>query len=681
MNSRFFVGLIGLVLAALLLPAGYAGTVTATANGNWSAPGTWSAVPQAGDDVIVGAGRAVTADVTTVWMTSFTNSGSLVFTGTNTALRATNVTVSAGTVTHLPQSASTTNPAGLWVPDNRVWIVCSNLTVAGAINADYKGYQGVLNGEGTGPGKGGNNANGWGPGAGYGGIGGKSGGGVAGGMIYGSTNAPMDPGSSGSGGQGYAGGSGGGAIRIDASGQITVSGTISANGLTGPGGQAGGGSGGSIYITCRVIAGGGVISANAGNGYSSHGGGGGGGRVAIAYDAAAQQATPAPALQISAAYGSSGSVGSPGEPGTLWLADLTFYPGALVSGGYDLAVPGIATLPATNGLTVSNAWIRIGQNVELAVSSNLMVRTDARLDVRGPLSVGGDVTVLGNLTLDWGNCAPAAWSARCGGNLTVTSSTGRLHVYGGYTNVFTPSQIGSVTVGGNLLVTTNAILYPHSQWTNGGSVMFSARNVSIAAGGSINADGLGFGSGPAYGAGLGYGAGLPHSGGWGNGSGYGGKGGRGAGNDGGGPTYGSLTAPVFPGSGSFGQTVGGSGGGLVWIQAPAGAATIDGTISANGADGSTSGQNGGGSGGGVYLVCKTLQGAGTIQAKGGNGNNTSYPGGGGGGRIAVWRMNDSWTGSLSSNLVAGGTGYQNGFTGTVFWGQIPNSPALLIQLR
>ena len=100
----------------------------------------------------------------------------------------------------------------------------------------------------------------------------------------------------------------------------------------------------------------------------------------------------------------------------------------------------------------------------------------------------------------------------------------------------------------------------------------------------------------------------------------------------GGYPYGSASMPTQPGSGGGAQknslsSVGGYGGGLVWVEA-AGDILMNGTINANG--GEAGGNSGAGSGGGVYLRCATFAGAGAITANGGS----SYVGGGGG-RIAV----------------------------------------------
>ena len=156
------------------------------------------------------------------------------------------------------------------------------------ITADGKGYAGAapyyLAGAGPGAGLGGS---GGGTGAGYGGIGGVNTYGRAGGGVYGSPLAPTDLGSGGGSDDhsGDWGGNGGGAIRINASGTLTLDGTISANGVNGGYDGGGAGSGGSIWVTTHALIGSGTFKAVGGNGpNTSWPGGGGGGRVAVAYD-------------------------------------------------------------------------------------------------------------------------------------------------------------------------------------------------------------------------------------------------------------------------------------------------------------------------------------------------------------------------------------------------------------
>ena len=158
-------------------------------------------------------------------------------------------------------------------------LAVENLTIVtnAGFNADGRGF---LTG---GPG----HTFGWGPGGGQndagGGYGGKGGDALpygVGGAIYGSSNAPVDPGSGGGGEAGVFLGSGGGLIRIEASGAVSLRGQLTANGAYA--GGWGSGAGGGIHIRCRKFAGdsNGVIRADGASGGTSRIGGGGG-RVAI----------------------------------------------------------------------------------------------------------------------------------------------------------------------------------------------------------------------------------------------------------------------------------------------------------------------------------------------------------------------------------------------------------------
>jgi hypothetical protein len=174
-------------------------------------------------------------------------------------------------------------------------------------DADGKGYGGVYNGNGYGPGRG--LASGG--GAGYGGKGGKSSyGSNLEGAAYGVTNTPVHAGSG--------GGTqsnvpepcfGGGLVWIEADGLVLLNGRVLANGV--PGGVFGGssmrggcGSGGGIRIQCAQFSGNGSLEANGGSGAdtaasSFNGGGGGGGRIAVWYGAKVTEETTEKNLQIS----------------------------------------------------------------------------------------------------------------------------------------------------------------------------------------------------------------------------------------------------------------------------------------------------------------------------------------------------------------------------------------------
>ena len=160
--------------------------------------------------------------------------------------------------------------------------------------------------------------------------GGSGGGGGGGGTTTGASGA------------GGAGGAGGGAIRLQAAGNITISGSITADGGDGSGFRrtGGGGSGGMIALT----AGGTValhadarLSVRGGKGgdcawMGATGGGGGGGRIVLASElltisGVAQKPGPlANSMGLAAAGGSGGyyavdavNNASPGDDGTVFF--------------------------------------------------------------------------------------------------------------------------------------------------------------------------------------------------------------------------------------------------------------------------------------------------------------------------------------------------------------------------
>ena len=136
-------------LVALAVQAASATMWTATVGGSWANASTWGGggTPGNGDDVTINSGISVTVDVTTASLNSFTDNGTLTFLGWSTIMTAAVVQVN-GTITHAVNTDTTPSP---WTPDNRVYIVCGNLTVAGGgyIQANGRGYQGSVT-DGTG---------------------------------------------------------------------------------------------------------------------------------------------------------------------------------------------------------------------------------------------------------------------------------------------------------------------------------------------------------------------------------------------------------------------------------------------------------------------------------------------------------------------------------------------------
>jgi hypothetical protein len=634
------------------------GVNTNVGSGAWNDIANWSIgrPPIAGDTVTIAT--SITVDVSVGPLPSLTvlAGAALTFSGSNTRVTAETVNV-YGTLTHITNSAT----ASPWTPDGRVWLVCSNFTLAasGAINLDGRGYLGPINSAGFGPGGGGKTD--WAGGGGHGGAGGPAWNGTAGGAANDDLSAPVLPGSSGGAAHPYTvkGGSGGGAVRLEASGQVRVDGLVTANGEdvnTAPDNTCGGGAGGSVYITCRTFAGSNAAF-RAWGGYGSYyfgipgrGGGGGGGRIAIVYDTAAQAGvSPLPNVSFELRGGIGGRLPCPRtQQGSLYLSDASFYNPSLITNAMYLVISNRTTwTPAS--IEVRDAWFTAQSNLGVTVS--------------GPVQISGSEGKLELLSAASLSCT----------SLLVTNA-GRAYFYAGPTNGVAPAYGGSVNVNGSLRITSNSVVYAISDATNGGSVRFTVNNLTVDLGGQLNADGSGFRGFKAGNTGMGPGGGGATD--VGAGAGYGGAGGTNQRGVVGGGTYGSLETPLLPGSAggrASGDAVpGGPGGGLVWVEADT--IVVDGVVSANGQ--SQGSYGGGGSGGGVYLYTRRFNGTGRLEASGGAGAGGAgaWPSGGGGGRIAVWRVNSA----QCTTAVTGGVGWTAGQIGTVYWGQLPPKGSLFL---
>jgi hypothetical protein len=666
--------------------------------GNWNVTNYWAGgiLPSAGEAAVISSGT-VTLTNSTPNLVSFSNNATVTFDSTNAAIIATDV-ILGGTVNHTANSATTTNGLGQWIPNSRVWFVCTNLTLSGTISVNGCGFQGGPGGQaGYGPGRGFNHT--LGGGGGYGGSGGMEN------NAYGTTNAPDMPGSGAAGSSWSGGGNGGGLVTISASGLVTINGTITANGTTPA--NSGGGSGGGVYISANRLAGSGSIQADGADSTSSgNGGGGGGGRIAVVYDPTAQAAqnlVAKPTVSLSAGIGRRVYTGtvvydSFGEEGTVYLSDTSFFPVPTLPGSY-IVSPGFTSWTVTN-LTLTKGMLRFDSGFQLTVLSNLAVNGVAGLDLRNcTLSVGNTLTITNN---DYANSylyGGTGSSCSVGSNLLLskgrmiwnnntTDSNQKLDVFVGGDFVMTNNALlytyaavtnspgvdygARLVVTGSLVVASNSVIYPssHAYSNNAGGLLIVASNVTIAAGAAVNADGRGFsGALAANGDGYGPGKGKGNN----TGGGHGGLGGNSTPTSG--QTYDSSNAPVQAGSGGGATywTGGASGGGIIRIVASQ-TLTMDGALSANGGT-LPHDAAGGGAGGAINLSCTELKGAGTIRACG---LNSVTGGGGGGGRIAVTRQyNYNWTGILRDpNEVMGGTNSSgpSGGTGTVAWIQLPAVP-------
>ena len=283
-----------------------------------------------------------------------------------------------------------------------------------------------------------------------------------------------------------------------------------------------------------------------------------------------------------------------GDLGTVYFPDDRFL-GETVSNLWAELYLGTTTLTRTSML-IADAHLRLPVNT-LDITSNLTVEANGHLEIGGTLFLtNGSYQIPQQNALMRYSDNPTALI--CGGDLLINSD-GKLTLYSGAIDEPFPSFGGRLDIGGHLLVESNGLLAPISNPTNGGSVFITARQVSVLAGGEINAVAVGYAGAPATGTRLGFG---PGGGGKRNSGGYGGQGGVYSVTDGVGEPYGSAEAPAYVGSGGGRENYnGGAGGGLVWIQTD-NALLIDGLITANGASRTTA--NGVGSGGGVLLDCK-----------------------------------------------------------------------------
>lgn len=268
----------------------------------------------------------------------------------------------------------------------------------------------------------------------------------------------------------------------------------------------------------------------------------------------------------------------------------------------------------------------------LRVTGAMSVVGTAQFAIGGRIGEAEAVLEAGSLALS-GSAAAAVYSGRRGpSDDPATFREGGAKVV----------VAGEMTLGGKSVL--GLFCHPES----GAPVVISAGTFTLGATAKVDADGNGFGRRAAYTAGgtwaprffgpgyvlCGYTANR-------NGASYGGEGGGilSAGAES--RVYGWAAAPFMPGSPAHNILTTDEryfGGGAVRIDARM--LTINGTITACGADGKSSTENGGGaSGGAIWLTGNRIEiGSGAqLLAKGGNSTGYEYSCGGGGGRIAIGR--------------------------------------------
>ncbi len=461
---------------------------------------------------------------------------------------------------------------------------------------------------------------------------------------------------------------GGGAIRLEAR-SLRLSGTLNADGLgTSYYGQQHGAAGGSVVVVTSLLEGVGTISAVGGEGGTHYGyRGGGGGRITLRYDSLGSDFDPFSNNRVRA-FGGLG--GFPGGAGTVYLAKSSD--------------PGVSDLILDNRLTSGS-----GAETQLADTSFSF----DRLTLRG----GGQMRLLSGANVALSRAAGRVVSSGAprpaifvdsGSNFglpeTVTLSAFDMTVLGRLSQVakltltdislnYQPDSVNvfsSLTVGnGATLQFSGTKLFPVTNLNvaNGGVIThavggssqahfvnISASSVNVASGGQIHANARGYTSAVA-------GTGGGTGGAAGSGGGHGGAGGASSSAAAGGAAVGVAATPkLYGGVGGAdtdqGTVAGGAGGGYIKLSV-CGGLVVDGSISANGGNGSAQ-QAGGGAGGSIFITTSQLSGSGTITANGGNGlgggANTAGAGGGGGGggRIAVY--SDANIFPQAQILVSGG---------------------------
>ncbi|MBO7721767.1 MAG: hypothetical protein J6T01_05105 [Kiritimatiellae bacterium] len=673
---------------------------------DWDDPANWDgAVPVAGDTVVIGGGGAACA----VQLTHPTPAFASLAVGTNVTLTlsgwgsrvlASEVTIAnGGTVT-------SAGPIRNGEMSNRVWFVCDRLTVekGGAVNVNKRGFRSA-----NGPGLRGQSSLTSYRGGAYGGWG-FSPDSANRQQPYGSLTEPQDLGSGGTGQSNPTGTdlcSGGGSVRIDATGLVTVNGSISADGAPTSTWQAGAGSGGSVYIGCSAITGSGKVSASSSDlilasGSSSSYSGGSGGRIAVLYDAAAQNACDAGCTVAFRAAGSVAHVGSrgismatsegylndtaprptnEGDPGTLYFTDNRFLTSqAYLDAGWRFAgewhsaegTAGKITVPGSVNLSGVLAFTEGRPDVEITGS---VTASGGHARATGFILANALFKVRGDLTLRGGMLKQRGGETEIGGDFLMSSRppgssiySSQLHVWALATNGAPDDVWGArLHVGGKWTMESNTVGYIHTHATNGSVPYFTAGSFKMEQGAVLDA--YDFGYSPGYGPGISKSSAVGAS--------HGGRGGAKTQADFskyGVPTYGSEQEPVTPGSAGSSKTSNTTPGpGAIIIHADRNM-SFDGMALLQAEGRSNSGWCGVGSGGSVYLKAGRFRSStGRICAKGGRGDKSAGYGPGGGGRVAIWARVFSST-NIDINVSGGTKSSKNEVAaepGTIYWGRLP----------
>lgn len=634
---------------------------------NWADEDGLRGVPAENDDVTIPAGKRVVLGENLAHYASVTVAGTLVMTNWTTALVSDAVTISNGGVLTCGDPATTKE--GL----SRVWVQCVDLTVAvgGVIDVDKRGYCGGAIGAfraGYGPGR---SPSGYSVAASHGGYGGRTIDRVYSNILptvlpYDNYEDPVEAGSGGGSSTWEAGGAGGGVIRVEATGVVTVNGTITACGAstvnygkTSGSLQGNAGSGGTINIRCSRFSGSGTLVADGGGGCKPTdraGMAGGGGMIAVRYDTEQQQSADVTGMRITAAGGLYYNRESPAyrsynvtadekraeaDIGTVWFSDSKILD-ALLGKGLTGQVRGLVEYSYEGDLAFEFGHVRFAEEgVAVSVAGDLILGgDDSRLEIGGCTATNRATFV-------------SLYAGRTPASLTVSGDlrlggVSRLDVHSAA--VSGTSVFGAeVTVGGLFEIGGGCYVYSWSDNEDLSSPRFTVGQMKVAENAVFSADKRGGRGARGCASGL-----TTYARGAGPGAGYydvaGGFGGAGGGSrstypEGGGFAYGEAESPCQAGSGggAHGEyNEGGAGGGLVYVVADGGEIRVAGRLSADGdKDSYGPNKNGcGGSGGAIFLSCRKFVAEETAEFSAVGGDSqpaASVPAGaGGGGRIAVW---------------------------------------------
>ena len=540
----------------------------------------------------------------------------LTINGTHTFAK---VTLSNGcSLTHDISTTSVINKMNLTI------LSTLNIDSSSRINVDEKGLLGAgVGGAGT-SGRTSDGAGGQQDGAGinkagsHGGEGGHQSVGGNSNVAYDSIVSPAEPGAGGGNGGSGSGGSGGGAVIITSE-NLILNGSITANGGDGTTGEHGG-AGGTVALTVNgTISGSGTISANGRGNATGHGGGGG--RVSLKATTNTFSTFPPTNIEALGFLTGTNDFEEDGAAGTIYIEAL----------GVDTANQGSLYLDNNTVQSATTKSDPFQQASAFTVGSGnfkeIRVVDGAEFISSVDLTASSDVIVTeSTFKIDNGTLTAQ--------NLTVSTNSFVAH------QSSTSSVIKKLTlnVSGNLTIDASSTIDVNGR---GFVKQDAGGKTSDGAGGQQN--------------------GLDQTGG--SHGGFGGVESNGATRN---AVYDNILNPTEPGGGGNDATNGGNGGGVITITA--GTLNLLGTITANGANGtSTTTHYGSGAGGTVNITATTLTGDGTISANGG----TDARYGGGGGRIAIKYATSSLFTVPPTNISAsGGSGLSSNFrrsgAGTIY---------------